>query len=77
MTLKTLKDLKKDLKKLENPNEEYLIGINHFEKWVKAEAVKHIKKAMSLSYNQLGYATGRIEIRWIKHFFNITKKDFI
>ena len=41
--LKTLKDLRKELKKLNNPNEEYLLGIRDFERWTKAEAIKIYK----------------------------------
>ena len=81
--LKTLKDLRKELKKLNNPNEEYLLGIRDFERWTKAEAVKKIKALEGDYYNLikifpfkiLNNREVRLLIDFIKWDNNLTEED--
>jgi len=42
---------------------------------LRQEAIRRIKEKQKIKYNQRGYAEGRIIIKWIKHFFDLTEKD--
>ena len=66
--LKTLKDLRVPYPYY-NGDEKILRDL------IKKEAIKWGKEGLSLSYKDIGYAQARIEIRWIKHFFNITEEE--
>jgi len=42
---------------------------------LKQEAIKWVKVLGTKKYNEVGYPEARMNIKWIKHFFNITKED--
>ena len=44
-------------------------------KRLRGEAIKWVQYYLSFSYKEIGYTTGRFNIKWIKHFFNITEED--
>ena len=51
-------------------------GTTHVMKsWIKAEAVKWVQFYMEIKYNEPEYPQARINLNWIKHFFNITEED--
>ena len=75
--LKTLKDLgfhwsyyrelRKPFKKLKQKA--------YDEDELKAEAIKWVKYYKGIKYNEPNYAKRRIQIQWIKEFFNLTEED--
>jgi len=70
--LKTLKDLRVwDLKELEKDEQ----GHVHIEE-LKAEGIKWVKFQKDIQmHNPRYFNEYRLNIQWIKHFFNITEED--
>ena len=63
--LKTLKDLQSE------SAPEWCIVVDE----IKAEVIKWAKELGTKKYNEDGYPQARINIKWIKHFFNLTEED--
>lgn len=41
----------------------------------RQEAIKYLKYYQMIKYNEPNYAKRRIQMQWIKEFFNITEED--
>ncbi len=70
--LKTLKDFIKTIW-CEHLKDEFRPDVNSDE--LKTEAIKWVKELGTKKYNESGYPQARINIKWIKYFFNITEED--
>lgn len=74
MKLKTLKELQEKWIDYQMNDDDKAMILDLFDD-LKIESVKWIKYYQKIKYNEPEYAKRRIQIQWIKHFFNLTEED--